>query len=133
MATILIVEDNPSNQLLMCDLLNFRGHRTICCSNGEQMQQVLQEEKPDLILMDIQLPKVDGISLIQELRNTSYGKDIPIIAVTALVHPEEQRRILESGCNMYISKPINTRTFVEQIETLLEETKGEQFGEDLGG
>lgn len=88
-------------------------------ANGDEAMNCLKEQKPDLILMDIQLPKVDGLGLTREIKSNVETRNIPIIAVTAYSMKGDKERILEAGCDAYVSKPINTRELPPLIEKLL--------------
>ncbi len=116
---ILVVEDNDRNRRLLKILLRSKGYNVIEATTGEEAMNCLREQKPDLILMDIQLPKVDGLALTREIKSDVETRNIPIIAVTAYSMKGDKERILEAGCNMYVSKPINTRELPLLIEELL--------------
>ena len=88
-------------------------------ATGHEAMNCLKEQKPDLILMDIQLPKVDGLGLTREIKSDVETRNIPIIAVTAYSMKGDKERILEAGCDAYVSKPINTRELPQLIEKLL--------------
>lgn len=114
--TILIVEDNVLNMKLFSDLLASRGHRIISTGDGMEVMELARQNKPDLILMDIQLPEVSGIDIIRWLKNDEELKPIPIIAVTAFAMKGDNERILASGCQAYISKPISVPDFIETVD-----------------
>ncbi|RME80663.1 MAG: response regulator [Planctomycetota bacterium] len=122
-SSIMVVEDNPKNMMLICDLLEYKGYQTISCYNAQEALEKLKSIKPSLILMDIQLPQIDGLTLTAKIREMPGMEKVPIVAVTALAMENERKRILESGCNGYIVKPINTRSFVKEIEAFLKEKK----------
>jgi two-component system, cell cycle response regulator DivK len=113
--TIMIVEDNPVNLRLVSDLLEFDGFQVCRCTDAEIALEKLKELRPDLILMDIALPGMDGIELTRILKSNEKTKDIKIIGLTAFAMKGDKERILEAGCNGYITKPIDTRKFVKQI------------------
>lgn len=106
---ILVVEDNDRNRRLMRILLKSKGYEVIEATTGEEAMNYLKDQKPDLILMDIQLPHTDGLELTRKIKSTKATSDIPIVAVTAYAMKGDRERILEAGCDGYISKPINTR------------------------
>lgn len=106
---ILVVEDNDRNRRLMRILLKSKGYEVIEATTGEEAMNYLKDQKPDLILMDIQLPHTDGLELTRKIKSTEATSDIPIVAVTAYAMKGDRERILEAGCDGYISKPINTR------------------------
>jgi two-component system cell cycle response regulator DivK len=116
---ILVVEDNDRNRRLLKILLESRGYEVIEAVTGEEAMKYLKDHKPDLILMDIQLPNVDGLELTRNIKNNLKTADIPIVAVTAYAMKGDRERILEAGCDGYISKPIDTRKLILLVtETL---------------
>jgi two-component system cell cycle response regulator DivK len=106
---ILVVEDNDRNRRLMRILLKGNGYEVIEAATGKAAMDYLKTQKPDLILMDIQLPYTDGLALTKEIKSTEATSDIPVVAVTAYAMKGDKERILEAGCDGYISKPIDTR------------------------
>ena len=116
MTVILIVEDNEKNMKLVRDILQFKGYQTLEATNGTDGLRLAAENNPDLILMDIQLPDIDGITALGRLRAEPRTRDTPVIAVSASVMPDEQQAIAASGFNAYITKPINVKSFVETVE-----------------
>jgi len=119
MAKILIIEDNEQNLYLETFILQKNGHEVIQALNGETGIALASETLPDLILLDIQLPGMDGYSVAEELRKNSVIADIPIIAVTSYAMTGDRERILEAGCTSYIEKPINPDTFHMEIAQFL--------------
>ena len=116
---ILVVEDNNRNRRLLKILLESRGYEVIEAVTGEEAMRYLRDSKPDLILMDIQLPNVDGLELTRNIKNNPKTADVPIVAVTAYAMKGDRERILEAGCDGYISKPIDTRKLILLVtETL---------------
>ncbi len=116
---ILVIEDNDRSRRLLRILLRSRGYNVIEAATGDEAMNCLKEQKPDLILMDIQLPKIDGLGLTREIKSNVETRNIPIIAVTAYSMKGDKERILEAGCDAYVSKPINTRELPPLIEELL--------------
>ena len=116
MSLILIVEDNEKNLKLVRDVLQFKGYQTIEAMTGTEGVKLAKERKPDLVLMDIQLPDIDGITALRQIRADPNTKDMPVIAVSASVMPDDQQRIVASGFNDYVMKPINVKNFVETVE-----------------
>lgn len=112
---ILIVEDNQQNALLMKRVLQVRDHEIVHASDGESGLQAAVDEKPDLILIDLGLPDIDGQTLVAFIKRVPELENVPIVAVTAW--PEDTAREMAQayGCDGFISKPINTRTFPDQI------------------
>ena len=116
MSLILIVEDNEKNLKLVRDVLQFKGYQTIEAMTGTEGVKLAKERKPDLVLMDIQLPDIDGITALRQIRADPNTKDMPVVAVSASVMPDDQQRIVASGFNDYVMKPINVKNFVETVE-----------------
>jgi CheY-like chemotaxis protein len=117
--TILIVEDNPANQLLVSAVLEREGYRLELAASAVEARQVLARGLPDLILMDIQLPGMDGLTFTRELKADPASTGVPVVALTALAMSGDRERALAAGCTGYISKPINTRTFAEEVRGYL--------------
>ncbi len=117
---ILIVEDNPVNQKLLKVVLRPYQYRLLTAKDGEEALLMAQQEHPDLILMDLQLPKMSGYTVTEKLKENPDTVSIPVIALTAHVLPDERERAREAGFDGYITKPINTRTFPDQIRQFLE-------------
>ena len=118
---ILIVEDNELNLKLFRDLLTAHGYETIETKEGLEAIRLTKSEKPDLILMDIQLPEVSGLDVTRRLKSDSSISDIPIIAVTAFAMKDDEEKILAAGCEAYISKPISIMPFLNTVRRFLGE------------
>lgn len=116
---ILVVEDNLQNRKLVCDLLMVKGYDICQASTAEVALQLIREQVPDLILMDVQLPGMDGLTLTRKLREDPATRDIIIIALTASAMKGDQEKVLEAGCDGYITKPIDTRAFPNTIARFL--------------
>lgn len=116
---ILVVEDNDRNRRLLKILLRARGYEVVEASTGKEALEYLEAQKPDLILMDIQLPSMDGLTLTKQIKSDEKTKDIPVVAVTAYAMKGDKERILEAGCNAYVSKPINTQELPQLIANIL--------------
>jgi two-component system cell cycle response regulator DivK len=116
---ILIIEDNSLNLKLFHDLLSMRNCDISTSNSGENAIEFITQEKPDLILMDIQLNGISGIDIIQELKVLEHTKHIPIIAITAFAMKHDEARIIQSGCDMYISKPVSIDNFYKAIDSFL--------------
>jgi two-component system cell cycle response regulator DivK len=114
-ATILYIEDNPENRLLIRRILNAEGYYVSEAESAKQAIRVMNEQMPDLILMDINMPDIDGYALTAHLKSQSHLKQIPIIAMTANALKGDRERSLEAGCDGYIEKPINVDTLNDQI------------------
>ncbi|GMV33990.1 MAG: hypothetical protein AMXMBFR60_18190 [Chloroflexota bacterium] len=117
--TILYVEDNPDNRNLIRRVLNAEGYAVIEASHADHAVQKLAQEKIDLILMDINMPGVDGYTLTAKIRQMEKFSGIPIVAVTANVMRGDREKSLEAGCDGYIQKPIDIDTLAQQIERFL--------------
>jgi CheY-like chemotaxis protein len=119
MARILIIEDNEHNLYLETFILQKNGHEVIQARNGEAGITLAAQMAPDLILLDIQLPGMDGYTVAQQLRKNPTIANIPIIAVTSYAMTGDREHILEAGCTSYIEKPINPDTFPMEITQFL--------------
>ena len=119
MARILIVEDNPANMTLAVFLLNSAGHEVLDATDAEAGLKLAREEKPDLILMDIQLPGMDGLAATALLKKDDATRAIPVIALTALAMKGDEERIRAAGCDGYIAKPMHYREFLATVAAQL--------------
>ena len=116
---VLIVEDNELNMKLFHDLLEAHGIDTVETRNGNDVLNIARENKPDLILMDIQLPEISGLDVTKMLKEDEELQSIPVIAVTAFAMKGDEEKIREGGCEDYISKPISVVQFLEVINKYL--------------
>jgi len=116
---ILIVEDNEKNRRLVRDVLQFKGYQTIESETGEEGLELARSRQPALVLMDIQLPGMDGITALRRLREDPATRGIRVIAVTASAMTQDRQTILAAGFDGYQSKPINVRTFLEAVQEML--------------
>lgn len=116
---IMIVEDNERNIKLLRDLLGARGYDTIEARSGEEAIALVRAERPDLVLMDIQLPGMDGVAALRELRSLRETAATPVIAVTAFAMKDDRERLLASGFDGYIEKPIDIRELPVQLSAFL--------------
>jgi len=119
MSTILIVEDNEKNMKLVRDILQHQGHTTLEAATGTDGVRLAQEQRPDLILMDIQLPDIDGIAALRQIRAQPNLDATPVIAVSASVMPDEQQKVVSSGFDAFITKPIDQKRFRETVQRFL--------------
>jgi len=117
---VLIVEDNELNMKLFNDLLQAHGYITFKTSDGRKVLDMVRENKPDLILMDIQLPEVSGLDVTQWLKEDDELKHIPVVAVTAFAMKGDEDRMLEGSCQDYISKPISVTEFIRVVQKYLD-------------
>ncbi len=119
--TILIVEDNELNMKLFHDLLDANGYQTVETRNGMDALDLARTHRPDLILMDIQLPEVSGLEVTRLLKDDTELAHIPVVAVTAFAMKGDEERIREGGCEGYISKPISVTHFLDTIGQLIKD------------
>lgn len=117
--TVLIVEDNDLNMKLFHDLLEAHGYSTLQTSDGMDALRIARAERPDLILMDIQLPEVSGLEVTKWLKEDDDLRSIPVVAVTAFAMKGDEERIREGGCEDYIAKPISVQKFLETVQKYL--------------
>jgi two-component system cell cycle response regulator DivK len=120
MKQILIVEDNEKNMKLVRDVLQVKGYATLEAVNAEDGLRLAAEHHPDLILMDIQLPGMNGIEALKVLRANPATAAIPAIAVTASVMQQDRNQITEAGFDGYLGKPLNLKEFLDAVKTVLE-------------
>ena len=121
---ILIVEDNPLNMRLMEMTLEAKNYTLLKATDGEEALDMATRERPDLIIMDIQLPKLNGLEVTRKLRDTLACSHIPIIAITAYAMKGDEEEAIKAGCDVYLSKPVNTRQLPGMIaEMLLQQQK----------
>jgi len=119
MALILYIEDDAANRLLVQRILTAEGHHVAEASCADEAIEILHQHQPDLILMDINLPEVDGFTLTRRIKSNSLWQHIPVIALTANVMKGDRERVLQAGCDGYIQKPINVDTLPWQIANFL--------------
>ena len=119
MKRILVVEDNETNLYLIRFMLEKSGHEVIEAKEGAVGVELAAKEKPDLILMDVQLPDIDGLEATKRIRASEADGDIPIIALTSFAMAGDREKALAAGCTGYIEKPINPETFMAEIEKYL--------------
>jgi two-component system cell cycle response regulator DivK len=117
---ILVVEDNPKNMKLVRDVLEFSGYEVIEATSGEDGVRLAEKERPHLILMDLQLPGIDGAEALRRIRVGHDNQDVPVVAVTAFAMDEDRTRAFASGFDGYLEKPINVRRFPQQVREFLD-------------
>jgi CheY-like chemotaxis protein len=117
--TIMVVEDNPANLLLARSVLSRDGYDVMTAPDAREARARLAEDLPDLILMDISLPDIDGLTLTRYLKTQRATAHIPIVALTAHAMDDDERKALEAGCDGYITKPIDTRTLALKVHSFL--------------
>jgi CheY-like chemotaxis protein len=116
---ILIIEDNEANLYLTKFILEKNGYQVLEAREGIQGLELATKQKPDLILMDIQLPDIDGLEAVKRIRTAKTGQEIPIVALTSYAMVGDREKSLAAGCTGYIEKPINPDTFMAEIEKFL--------------
>jgi CheY-like chemotaxis protein len=123
---MLIVEDNPMNRKLLRDVLAAKGYRVLESITAEEGIEIARAEQPDLILMDIQLPGMDGMTALRELKADASTSSIPVLAVTASAMPAERKEILAAGFDGYQAKPISVKDLLVEVKRLLNEAGGDE-------
>lgn len=118
--TVLIVEDNELNMKLFHDLLDAHGYDTLQTKDGLEALAIAREKRPDLILMDIQLPEVSGLEVTKWIKEDDELKSIPVVAVTAFAMKGDEEKIRAGGCEAYIAKPISVQLFLDTVKQFLE-------------
>ena len=121
--TVLIVEDNELNMKLFRDLLEAHGYQTVGTNKGIEALDLVRRHRPDLILMDIQLPEVSGLDVTRWIKNDPELQAIPVVAVTAFAMKGDEERIREGGCEAYISKPISVAMFIDTVRQFIGEAR----------
>jgi CheY-like chemotaxis protein len=117
--TVLLVEDNEDNRIVYATMLEHYGYRVVETANGEDAVRIAQEERPDLILMDISIPGIDGWTATERLREDPRTADIPVVAVTAHALPEHRARAESLRCEGYLTKPCEPRRLLEEVQRLI--------------
>jgi CheY-like chemotaxis protein len=116
---VLIVEDDPFSLELATELVQADGHQAIVATSGSEALSIARAERPDLILLDLQLPGVDGLTISRALKTDTATKMIPIVGISAHAMAEDEARALQAGCAAYLRKPLDTRRFLELMRQLL--------------
>jgi len=115
---VLVVEDDELNMKLFCDLLDSHGFEAVKSMDGMRAVEMAKEIQPDLIIMDIQLPEVSGLDLARWIKDDEITKSVPIMAVTAFAMRQDEEEVRESGCEAYMTKPIQIVPFIDMVEDL---------------
>jgi two-component system, cell cycle response regulator DivK len=123
MSLVLIVEDNEKNMKLARDVLQAKGYDTVEAVTGEDGVRLAKERKPDLVLMDIQLPGINGIEAFRRIRGDAATARIPVVALTASVTPTDRSEITAAGFDAFVGKPISIREFLDTVKRLIEARK----------
>ncbi len=121
MKTVLVIEDNVDNMEVMRQILEEDGYKVLKAETGQQGLDVALEARPDFILLDIQLPDIDGLEVLQKIRSSEIKDDIPVIAVTSYAMAGDREKIMAAGCNSYIEKPIDPEKVISRIRQILGE------------
>ena len=116
---VLVVDDNPTNLKLARDVLEHSGWRVLAAATAADGIELARRHRPDVILMDIQLPDLDGLSALRELRSDDGTQSIPVVAVTAFAMKGDEQRFLDGGFDGYLAKPIDIRRFPEQVQSFI--------------
>lgn len=114
-ARILIVEDNEDNMILVCDVLSSRGYSILKAVDGQQGLDMARVERPDLIIMDLSLPLLDGWAAVRQLKDDPELRNIPVIALTAHAMAGDREKALDAGCDDYLAKPIRLMTLIGKV------------------
>jgi two-component system cell cycle response regulator DivK len=120
---VLIIEDNEKNMKLARDVLQAKGYQTIEAITGEDGVKLAGERKPDLVLMDIQLPGINGIEAFKQIRGNTATRAIPVVALTASVTPTDRSAINAAGFDAFLGKPINLKEFLDTVKRLIESAR----------
>lgn len=115
----LVIEDNENNMELITFILEASGYQTIRAINGEQGVKIALKERPDFILLDIQLPDIAGTDVLSMIRDSDIGPSIPVIAVTSYAMAGDRKKLIAAGCDGYIEKPIDPMLFITQVEKVI--------------
>ena len=132
-ALIFVVDDHPINLKLACDVLEYAGYSVTQAADAEQAQEILQHTVPDLILMDIALPGMDGLTLTRKLKADARLQHVPIVALTAFAMKGDDLKALDAGCDGYITKPIDTRKLPEQVAGFLRKAAERKGSDERAG
>jgi CheY-like chemotaxis protein len=122
MKTALIIEDNPDNMVLITRFLEKFGYRTLQAVTGMEGFEMALQKRPDFIILDIQLPDIEGTEVLRKIRSSEIGNSIPVIAMTSYAMSGDRERLLSAGCDGYIEKPIDPERVISQIRRLTGET-----------
>ncbi len=125
-ARILVVDDNATNLKLVSDVLEFEGYAMLKATDAEMAQEIIRNAPPDLILMDIALPGMDGLTLTRKLKSSDETRHIVIVALTAFAMKGDDLKAKDAGCDGYITKPIDTRTLPDAVTAYLQPAIGGQ-------
>lgn len=122
--SVLLIEDNEQNRYLLTFLLEQHGYTVVAVSDGMRALEIVKDLRPSVILLDIQLPTMDGYTVARALRSDGTLRDVPIVAVTSYAMPGDREKAMEAGCAGYIEKPIQPETFVAEMERVMARPSG---------
>lgn len=115
MPTALVIEEHPDDMTLICDILTFNGYTALQAKTGMQGYEMAQQKQPDFIILDIQLPDIDGYQVPDKIRSNELTRKIPVVAMTSYAMPGEKTRLLNAGCDGYVEKPMDPGQVMQQI------------------
>src|ERR1700723_1526344 len=130
MIRILVAEDNAVNRELLRELLEARGYTVLEACDGQQAVQMIEQDQPELLLLDIGMPVLDGFGVIRKIRENPRLAPLPVVAVTAYAMRGDREKILASGFDGYLSKPVNARSLAEELDRLLSKRAHEDVSQD---
>ncbi|HEV2732916.1 MAG TPA: response regulator [Terriglobales bacterium] len=130
MSKILIAEDNSVNRELLRELLEARGYTVVEACDGQQALHMIEQTQPDLLLLDIGMPVMDGFGVMRKIRENPRLATLPVLAVTAYAMQGDREKILNSGFNGYLSKPVNARSLAQELDRLLIKQEGRSTSPD---
>ncbi len=119
METVLVIEDNPDNMTLICDILELNGYATLQATTGLGGFEKAEVTKPDFVILDIQLPDIDGYTVLDKIRKSPKTQKIPVIAMTSYAMAGDKERLLNAGCDGYVEKPIDPDLVMTQIQQIV--------------
>ena len=125
MIKILIAEDNAVNRELLRELLEARGYAVVEACDGEEALRVIEQIRPDILLLDIGMPKLDGFAVVRKIRENPRSTVLPVLAVTAYAMQGDREKILNAGFDGYLSKPVNSRSLDQELDRLLKKREGQ--------
>ena len=130
MSKILIAEDNPVNRELLRELLEMRGHTVVEACDGEEALRIIEQTQPDLVLLDIGMPLLDGFGVIRKIRENPRFASMPVVAVTAYAMQGDREKILSSKFDGYLSKPVDARSLVQELDRVLSQQGDQEVSVD---
>jgi len=123
METALVIEDNPNNMVLICDILELNGYSVIQAETGTSGFEIAKTHNPDFIILDIQLPDINGFNVLEKIRENAITENIPVIAMTSYAMAGDKAKFIAAGCDGYVEKPIEPELVIKQIQKALKKSK----------